>query len=107
MIRTRVEVEVRRRVDIALWAYAYEICADPIVDDGTFDEEAAKIDLTIDTPRPELDEWFRKEFSPHTGSWIHTHPDLKGLERLYQRHLENRLKPIILTDDGNLTIDIA
>jgi len=81
--QTTIEKEVKRRINVALWAYAYEVANDPLVSDHQFDQECLKVNLSIDTPRPHLDKWFRENFSPETGSWIHSHPDLKRLEELY------------------------
>ena len=61
-------------MDVLLWAYAYEYESDPLVSDAEFDETCYKIDLSIDTDRPDMDEWFRKNFEPYTGSWIYFLP---------------------------------
>ena len=42
-----VEVERKRRINLALWAYAYEVQDDPLVDDATFDREARLVDPSI------------------------------------------------------------
>jgi hypothetical protein len=88
--QTGVEKEVRRRINVALWAYAYEIENQPIVTDAQFDEECKRIDLSIDTPRPHLDIWFRNNFVPYTGSWIYQHPNLKRLKELYNAYHQYR-----------------
>lgn len=80
-----VELERRRRIRLVLWAYAYEFRSDSIVSDAVFDEEAAKVDLSVDTGRPDLDEWFRREFSPITGQWVHQFPELDKVAALYGR----------------------
>ena len=82
---TKIEVERRRRINVALWAYAYEVHDNPLVDDGKFDETCERINLSVSTGNKKMDTWFRRNFDPCTGSWIHKHPDLKGLEALYQR----------------------
>jgi hypothetical protein len=76
--------ETRARVRVALWAYAYEVKQDPLVDDATFDAVAATIDVTTATKRPDLDEFFRKEFSPDTGQWVWKHPEIDKLEAMYR-----------------------
>lgn len=82
---TPIERERKRRIDVAVWAYAYEIRNESLVDDATFDREARRlIDPTIDTGRPKLDAFFRAEFTPDTGMWVHKHPDKAGLERVYR-----------------------
>ena len=72
-----VEVETRRRIRVAAWAYAYEIENAPLVSDAEFDRECALVDLSIDTTSPLMDAWFRKEFEPHTGQWIHRYPKVR------------------------------
>lgn len=84
--QTEVEREVRRRITVALWAYAYEVKNDPIATDHQFDMECRRINLSIDTPRPDLDKWFKENFNPSTGMWIHEHPDLKRIEELYNAY---------------------
>jgi hypothetical protein len=80
-----VELETRARIQIAVAAYAYEMMSNPLIDDATFDAAAKQIDLSIDTSRPDLDRWFREHFSPHTGQWIHNHPELHKIAQLYRR----------------------
>lgn len=70
------------RIQVAKAAYAYEIDANPIMDDGEYDKLASEVDVSIDTRRSDLDLWFRKEFSPHTGQWIWNHPDLEKIAAL-------------------------
>lgn len=78
--------ETRKRIRVAVAAYAYEMRAAPIMSDSEFDALAASIDLAVPTSRPEMDFWFICNFQPHTGSWIWKHPDLKGIERIYSAY---------------------
>ena len=78
-----IEIERRRRVRLSLWAYAYEIGGSSIVDDATYDREAYASDKSISTGM--FDDWWRIFFTPHTGQWIHGHPDLPGIAKLYDR----------------------
>ena len=81
-----MEREVRRRIQVALWAYAYEVHDVSLVPDAVYDKVCREVDLSVDTPRPDLDAWFRTSFDPSTGSWVHTHPDKDGtLAALYRR----------------------
>lgn len=75
--------ETRARILVSLWAFAYEVKQDPLVDDATFDALAAKIDPSVSTARSELDEFFRTEFSPYTGQWIWKHPETDKLAAMY------------------------
>jgi hypothetical protein len=77
------ELETRARIQIAVAAYAYEIKNHPLIDDATYDKAADEIDLSVDTARPDLDQWFRENFAPHTGQWIHNHPELDKIAMLY------------------------
>lgn len=61
---TPIEIERRRRIHVAAWAYAYEVESDPVVDDETFDREALLIKPEIGTGNDELDAFFRAEFAP-------------------------------------------
>ena len=82
---TPEEVERRNRIRIAVWAYAYEIANDSLVDDAAFDALALQIRPEMDTGWPRGDAFFREHFSPATGMWIRNHPDLPGIRRLYRR----------------------
>lgn len=81
-----VDEEKRRRIQVALWAYAYEIMADPIVSDDIFDAACYLINLDTLTNSPEMDVWFKENFEPFTGQWIHSYPNLARLHQMYCRH---------------------
>lgn len=53
---TDVELERKRRINLAVWAYAYEF----------------------------MDKFFREQFTPYSGSWIHAHPQLERIKELYE-----------------------
>lgn len=76
--------ETRNRIRVSVAACAYEIEDDPIMTDAEFDSLCAQIDTTIATTRSVEDLFFLTEFEPHTGSWIHKHPDLPGIKRLFE-----------------------
>jgi hypothetical protein len=81
-----VDAETRLRIKVAIYAYSYEYEADSLVSDAEFDDLCSKVNLDIDTRRPDLDKWFRSEFSPYTGQWIHDHPDLKIIKNIYETY---------------------
>ena len=81
---TPEERERKRRIDIAAWAYAYEIDNDPLVDDATFDRECELVNLSIRTGNKKLDDYFCKHFQPHTGQWIHKHPNKSGIAHIVE-----------------------
>jgi hypothetical protein len=76
---------------VAAWAFAYEFLNRSDVSDAVFDSECYKVDLSIDTGNPKMDKWFRENFEPHTGQWIHRHPELKKLQKYLgiRPHKEN------------------
>ena len=86
---TRLEEERRKRINVALWAYAYEVHDNPIVSDATFDRVCSEVDPMINTGHKKLDKFFREQFDPFTGSWVHKHPELKKIKNLYYRLLNS------------------
>ena len=82
---TEVERERLRRINVTVWAYAYEVESNPLVDDATYDREALLIRPEMETGNTLLDEFFRSEFSPHTGMWVHRHPEKHKLPEMCQR----------------------
>lgn len=78
--------ERRNRIRVLLAAYAYEFSDTPIMSDAEFDKLALSIDLSIKTGKH--DTWFKENFEPHTGQWIHKFPDKVGLHHI----LKNILK---------------
>lgn len=84
MTITPQDSEKRKRIFIALWAYAYEVENDPLVPDGVYDSVSHSIDVSIPTDNPEMDEWFKKNFVADTGQWIHIHPGIKRLREIYK-----------------------
>jgi len=73
------------RAQVALWAFAYEIMNDSIVSDAVYDTRCLEVDLSVTTNRPDLDEWFKGNFQPYTGAWVHAHPEKIKLASLYER----------------------
>ncbi len=87
-----IELEVRRRITVSVAAYAYEIMNDSIISDFAFDTLAEQINPKLGTCHPDLDIFFLTQFSPMTGMWIRQHPELEGIERIYNRHHARRKK---------------
>lgn len=73
----------RLRIRLALAAYAYEFEHDSILTDGEFDAMSLLVDASVGTGAPDLDLFFMEEFDPSTGNWIHQHPELDRVQRLY------------------------
>ncbi len=83
--RQAVETERRKRIRLACAALAYEVYDKPIMDDAEFDRLSKEIDPAIETGDAALDQFFKTEFDPSTGSWVHNHPDTDGLHALLKR----------------------
>ena len=81
--RTLKEIETWRRIHLSVAAYAYEYLNDSIMSDEEYDRMSRQIDVSIDTDNEQMDKFFRTEFEPDTGMWIHKHPDKEGLKRIY------------------------
>ena len=78
-----IEVEIRRRIQLTVATYAYEVKDDPFLSDDQWDRLAQTINPRLGTCHPVLDEFFASRFSPMTGMWIHEHPELDKVSRLY------------------------
>lgn len=81
-----VDAETKKRIKLAIYAYAYEFEDDTLIEDSDFDKMAFSIDLSVKTRRPDLDKFFETEFQPDTGQWIHFHPELGKIKWLYDRY---------------------
>lgn len=80
---TPVEVERRRRIQLSIAAYAYEFMNESLISDHEFDAAALLIQPEMDTGNPLMDQFFREKFSPSTGMWIRSHPELDKIENKY------------------------
>ena len=85
-----IEVETRNRIRLSIAAYAYECLNESFLTDAEYDMLAYKIDPTISTGNETLDSFFREEFSPHTGQWIHNHPEQDKLHNLYVKYYKDK-----------------
>ncbi len=81
---TFVNPEIRNRIRLSVAAYAYEVRNDPIMTDAEFDILSTKIAPGVPTGDVKFDRFFSTYFTPHSGMWIHRHPDKAGLERVYK-----------------------
>jgi hypothetical protein len=84
-----IEIERRRRIKASIAAYAYEFLADSIMEDHEFDQLCLEIDTQINTGNRKLDIFFKNEFNPATGYWVHQHPEKEKLKDLYERYYKN------------------
>lgn len=87
-------LETKRRIDLAVAAWAYENTGDATLSDAKFDKLAYSIRPEVSTVRDhmdakekrrarKLDKFFKEVFKPFTGQWVHSHPDKHLLERIY------------------------
>lgn len=81
-----VERERRNRILIAVYAYAYEFRSHSLVSDADYDALARGINPSLETGNHALDHFFANGYSADTGMWIHQHPDLHGIRRIYERY---------------------
>lgn len=81
-----IEKETWRRIRCAVATYAYELDDNPIMTDAAWDKLAQSIDPRRGTCHPLLDEFFATHFSPMTGMWIHKHPELGKIQRIYKAY---------------------
>lgn len=78
------------RTRLAIFAFAYEFRSNSLIGDKEYDELSLLVDPAIETDNPELDKFFREHYHPATGQWIHSHPQLAGIERIYNSIIANR-----------------
>ena len=86
---SEIEIERRNRIILSVAAYSYEFENDSIISDTEYDELSRKIRPDIKTGNPKLDKFFQTKFETDTGMWIHKHPELNKLKRLYNRIKSN------------------
>lgn len=82
---TEIELERHRRIKVSVWAYAYEFMNISLVDDHIFDAACYKVNKALGTGNKVMDDFFKNEFEPYTGSWIHRHPGLMGIKDIYNK----------------------
>lgn len=83
---TPSEYQTWIRIRLSIAAFAYEFDATSIMTDAEFDKMCLEVDTSVPTTRPDLDLWFKENFNPATGMWIRDHPEIKGIEALYNEH---------------------
>jgi hypothetical protein len=80
------ERERCNRIRVAVYAYAYEFEDSALVPDSEYDALARSIQPAMPTGNVTLDQFFRDHYSADTGQWIHNHPELDRIERLYRKY---------------------
>lgn len=75
------EMQIYIRDQVMFLAYVYEVMADNLVSDTFWDKLALLVNPSLLDVKFH-DEWFRKNYSPSTGSWVWNLPD--GLDDEYE-----------------------
>lgn len=91
---TEIEIERKNRIDVAAYAYAYEVENDPLIADAEFDMLCLKINPKLSTGNKRLDTFFKKEFDPCTGMWVRKHPDIAGLKKVLTIKRQQKDTPV-------------
>jgi len=79
---------------LSVAAYSYEFLNIPLVSDAEFDAMSLEVDTSVDTGNETLDKFFRDTFSPETGMWVHSHPELDKLARLTATRVKAKTRKI-------------
>ena len=85
-MQDEVSIQIRLRIKLSVYAYAYEVKDTSLIDDHEYDKLSLEVDPTIETGNKKLDDFFKKEFDPSTGQWIHKHPELDKIAELYCKY---------------------
>ena len=83
--------EIKNRIRLSVYAYAYEFMNDSLVDDAEFDRLSQEIDLNIITGNEEMDSFFAREFIADSGMWIRKHPELNRIKGLYENFYRGKV----------------
>ena len=81
-----VERERRNRIRVAVYAYAYELRDEALISDAEYDVLARSINPAMETGNHALDHFFATRYCADTGQWIHEHPELDKIARIYSRY---------------------
>ena len=74
------------RIRLSVAAYAYEFEDTSVMSDGEFDKLSLEVDPKITTGNRKLDDFFRREFHPDTGQWVHKHPEKHKLKHIFNTY---------------------
>ena len=81
-----INQEIRNRIKLSVAAYAYEMEDDSIMSDADFDSLCREINANESTGNEKMDNFFKTEFNPSTGQWIHKHPELNKISEIYKKY---------------------
>lgn len=85
-----IEKERRLRIKLSVAAFAYEYRNSEIISDSEFDKLCLKVNTNLDTANKLLDKYFKEQFDPSTGQWIHKHPELNKIEDIYEKYYKQK-----------------
>ena len=89
-----INQEIRNRIKLSVYAYAYEYLNHSIVSDSQFDTLASEIQPSVITGNETLDKFFKDHFIPDSGMWIHKHPQIEGIKYLYNTYYKDKTNDI-------------
>lgn len=79
------------RIRLSLAALGYEVYNESLfMTDEEYDKLSLEVKPKLPTGHKIMDKFFRTEFDPSTGSWIHKHPEIEKLKTLYHNLKEYR-----------------
>mgnify|MGYP003155425231 CR=1 FL=1 len=80
--------EIRNRILISVYAYAYEFRNESLIDDYEYDKLAQEIDVNISTNNMMLDKFFNDCYVSYSGSWILKHPEIEKIIEIYNKYFK-------------------
>ena len=89
-----INQEIRNRIRLSVYAYAYEYLNHSVVSDSQFDKLASEIQPNVSTGNETLDKFFKNHFMPDTGIWVHRHPEIEGIKYLYNTYYKDKTNEI-------------
>jgi NAD-dependent DNA ligase len=82
----KISKQIRLRIRLSVFAYAYEFANESLIPDSEFDALCLQVDPSIETGNAKMDKFFKEQFNPSTGQWIHRHPELEKIVNLYKMY---------------------
>ena len=85
--------EIRNRILISVYAYAYEFRNESLIDDYEYDKLAQEIDVNVSTNNMMLDKFFNDCYVSYSGSWILNHPEIEKIVEIYNKYFKRQEQP--------------
>ena len=89
-----VNEEIKNRIRLSLFAYAYEFDNESLVPDHIYDRLSKEIRPEVNTGHTVMDKFFKEDFDPDTGMWVGEHPEFDKLVDLYERLTKGLPRPL-------------